>query len=133
MRSSSRTRSNRPASQGSEKQDPDFSFLSLEQINQVVAAVPSDYLGPTTRALILTAALTGLRQGELIALRWRDIDWTEHLIQVKSSISRGKRGDPKSETSKREVRLVEQAAETLRPHRETVPTTTTTIPCSAIP
>jgi integrase len=27
----------------------------------------------------LTAAMTGLRQGELIALRWRDIDWSAGL------------------------------------------------------
>lgn len=103
------------------KQDQDFSFLTLDQIEQVIAAVPNDYLGPTTRALILTAALTGLRQGELIALRWRDINWTEHLIQVKSSISRGRRGDPKSETSKREVPLGQRVADTLHQHRGVTP------------
>ena len=27
------------------------------------------------RAIFLTAAMTGMRQGELLALRWSDIDW----------------------------------------------------------
>jgi integrase len=36
--------------------------------------VPGDVLGSVERPLYLTAAMTGLRQGELIALRWIDVD-----------------------------------------------------------
>ena len=36
-------------------------------------------------AIHLTAALTGLRQGELIALRWRDVDFSGSAIRVRAS------------------------------------------------
>lgn len=35
--------------------------------------------------IIRFAAYTGLRQGELLALKWRDIDWTGDMIRVESS------------------------------------------------
>ena len=35
---------------------------------------PPDVLGPVLRVLILAAAVTGLRQSELLGIRWRDID-----------------------------------------------------------
>src|SRR3954454_13456582 len=38
--------------------------------------VPPDVLGPVIRVIVLTAAMTGLRQSELLGLRWRDADWT---------------------------------------------------------
>jgi len=51
--------------------DADFRFLDREQLEALLRAVPDDKLGHTDHALYLTAGLTGLRQGELVALRWR--------------------------------------------------------------
>jgi integrase len=45
-----------------------------------ILVTPDDPLGATERVLYLTAAMTGLRQGELLALRWRDVDWTAHRV-----------------------------------------------------
>jgi len=42
---------------------------------------PPDVLGPVLRVLVLTAAMTGLRQSELIGLRWRDVDWAAQRIR----------------------------------------------------
>ena len=36
-------------------------------------------------ALITTAAFTGLRLGELRALRWRDVDWAKRYVHVRRS------------------------------------------------
>ena len=33
--------------------------------------------------LYLTAAMTGLRQGELLALRWRDFDWAARVVLLR--------------------------------------------------
>ena len=49
-----------------EDTDPDIRFLTEEELEALLRAVPDDHLGPTDRALYLTAALTGLRQGEAV-------------------------------------------------------------------
>ena len=47
----------------------DIRYLSVAEIDRLRMSVPNDARGPTDRALYLTAALTGLCRGELIALR----------------------------------------------------------------
>ena len=54
----------------------DIRFLSLEELEAILAATPSTPLGRTDRLLYLTAAMTGLRRGEAVALRWQDVDWS---------------------------------------------------------
>ncbi len=46
---------------------------------------------PEERALILTAAMTGLRLGELLALRWRDVDFGLQRIHVRRSLANAAR------------------------------------------
>ncbi len=40
--------------------------------------------------MYLTAAMTGLRQGELVALRWRDVDWTAGRTRVRQNYVLGR-------------------------------------------
>jgi integrase len=47
-------------------------------------------------AIFLTAAFTGLRRGELIALRWRDVDFERSSIRVSGSFANGVLTTPKS-------------------------------------
>jgi integrase len=51
--------------------------------------VPPDLLGPVLRVVILAAAMTGLRQSELLGLRWRDVDWVAQRIRVRNAYVRG--------------------------------------------
>ncbi len=62
------------------------------------------------RVLYLTAAMSGLRQGELLALRWMDIDWVAQRIRVRRNFVRGKFGTPKSKRSSRAVPLADRVA-----------------------
>jgi integrase len=62
------------------------------------------------RVLILTAAMTGGRQGELLALRWRDVDWLVQKARIRRAYVRGQFGTPKSKRSSRGIPLAMRVA-----------------------
>ena len=76
-------------------------------------AVLGDDLARVDRALYLTAAMTGLRQGELLGLRWRDVDWAAQKIRVVRPYVRGKFRSPKSRTSSRAVPMADRVGQEL--------------------
>jgi integrase len=55
-----------------------YDFYTPEQVHQLGAAVASEQDG----IAFLTAAFTGLRRGELVALRWRYVDFENQSIRV---------------------------------------------------
>jgi integrase len=86
-------------------------FLSQDELEAVVRGPFSgDAFGSVEPTLYLTAAMTGLRQGELLGLRWKNIDWTAEKIRVVQSYVRGEFNDPKSEGSARSVPLAPRIA-----------------------
>jgi integrase len=70
---------------------PDFDFLSFEEGARLTAATD-----PQWKCMVVTAMKTGLRQGELLALRWEDIDLVSGLMRVRRSVTRGVVTVPKS-------------------------------------
>jgi integrase len=95
----------------------DIRFLSLEEIEALLDGVSDDEPhGPTDRALFMTAAMTGLRQGELLALRWRDVDWPAARLRVRQNYVRGNWGTPKSRRGSRSVPMVDRVAGELERH-----------------
>ena len=62
--------------------------------------------------------MSGLRHGELLALRWRDIDWKAKRIRVRRNYTRGHWSTPKSRSGERSVPMAARVAEELRRHRE---------------
>ena len=68
--------------------------------------------------LYLTAAMTGLRQGELIALRWRDVDWVAGVVRVRRSYTRGEFTTPKSRRSSRAVPMADRLASELERYHQ---------------
>jgi integrase len=70
----------------------DIEVFSPEEVLGLVRAAPSEQDG----AVYLTAAFTGLRRGELLALRWRDVDFAGETIRVRSSYAGGQVTAPKS-------------------------------------
>ena len=65
-------------------------FLQPVEVEALLRAVPDDELGPTDAALYLCAVMTGLRQGELLALKWLDVDWLARRIRVADNFPRGR-------------------------------------------
>jgi integrase len=100
--------------------DPDIRFLEPEEVEALLRAVPEDDLGQVERRMYLAAAMTGMRQGELLALRWRDIDWQAQRVRIRRSFVRGEFGTPKSKRSSRSVPLADRLAGELdRLHQQT--------------
>ena len=105
-------RATRPGRRRQGDVDPDLQFLTLEELEAVLRAIPDevvvrvpaptrkgrhgpapppppDVFGPVLRVLVLAAAMTGLRQSELLGLRWRDVDWAAQRIRVRNTFVRG--------------------------------------------
>ena len=94
------------------KTETRIQFLEQSELEQLLAAsYPDDAFGRIEPTLYLTAAMTGLRQGELIGLRWRDVDFDARKVRVVSPYVRGEFGDPKSAGSGRSVQMVERVAD----------------------
>ena len=91
-------------------------FLSPVELDALIRVVPDDRLGPVERALYLTAAMTGLRQGELLGLRWCDVDWPAGRIRVADNYTRGKFDTPKSDFGRRSVPMADRVAQELEHH-----------------
>jgi integrase len=100
--------------------DPDVRFLELGEFEALLQAAASreDLLGPLDHVVYLTAAMNGMRQGELVALRWRDVDWSASVIRVRRSYTRGEWGTPKSRRSSRAVPMAKRVGVALDRHFE---------------
>jgi len=74
-------------------------------------------------ALFLTAVMTGMRRGELLGLKWDDVDFANGTISVKRSLVRSSKGptigDVKTEKSKRSISISETVIQALKTHRIT--------------
>ncbi len=75
------------------------------------------------QALYVLAIHCGLRQGELLALKWEDVDLEAGTLQVRRSLSGSKDGrptfnTPKTAKSRRRVRLTAGATDALKRHRK---------------
>jgi integrase len=64
------------------------------------------------RTLCLVALKTGMRQGELFALRWGDVDLEQAVVRVRSSFTGGTLGTPRNR-ERRDVDLISDVVELL--------------------
>jgi integrase len=85
-------------------------FLTLDEVDLLVAHARPGEFQALDRAIFRAAAMTGLRKGELIALRWRDVDWPAARIRVRQNYVRGEFGTPKSRRSTRSVPMADELA-----------------------
>jgi integrase len=92
--------------------------LSADQTRRLLDAAAEDRL----EALYVLAVHTGMRQGEMLALRWQDVDIENAALSVRRTLTRsgGKTtfGEPKTNRSRQSIRLTPQATEALRAHLE---------------
>lgn len=91
--------------------------LTAEEAQKLIEASQDDRHG----ALYVLALSTGMRQGELLALRWRDVDLDAGYLYVNGTLQRTEDGltiaAPKTAGSRRSVMLSTLATGALRKHR----------------
>jgi integrase len=96
---------------------PEIQPLDAEQTRTLLDAARTEPLG----SLYVVAVTSGLRIGELLALRWTDVELEQGVMRVSRTLSRAK-GGPRFTTPKdgkgRSVILTTQAVEALRSHRK---------------
>lgn len=87
--------------------------LNRDEIGRLLGAA-----SPRYRTLRATAVLSGLRQGELLGLRWRDIDFENKVIRVRNALDRHRRDvPPKTQHALRDVVLMPALARALQQRR----------------
>lgn len=98
--------------------------LTLDQVSQLLAAIREDRFYPA----ILLEFSTGLRRGELLALRWQDVDLPAGLLHVRQNLVRVRNQtddtkthlifqEPKTPQSRRTIPLPEDILEELNRYR----------------
>lgn len=95
---------------------------SPEQVQAILVA--AEAVEPALAVLLLLAALTGARRGELCALRWSDLNWGNSTIRIGRSVyetAGGSWGEKPTKTHQsRTIGLDELGLEALRRHRASV-------------
>jgi integrase len=92
--------------------------LNVAQAKLLLAATKGDAL----EALWVLTLTTGMRRGEVLALKWQDINFEQAQLQVQRIFTRapGNRyieAEPKTEKSRRSIMLASITLETLKLHR----------------
>jgi integrase len=87
--------------------------LSPAQVKAVADNMPENL-----RALIVLLYLTGLRIGEALALKWRDVDFEHSKLYVRRSVWHGREQTPKSRRSIRAKHLLDGLNQVLGRHRK---------------
>jgi integrase len=86
--------------------------LSEDQVKRLFQAVRGDQL----EALYVLAITTGMRSGELLGLRWEDVDLQTGTLQVRRTAFNGRIEAPKTLKGKRSIRLTQTSITALRKH-----------------
>jgi len=91
-------------------ESPETHAYSLGEVRKMLAV-----LEEPAHTVVLTAALTGLRKGEIRGLRWEDFTGKE--LSVKQSVWNSYVTEPKTKGSKAPIPVIKQLAEALEAHR----------------
>ena len=102
----------------------EFQALTAEQGQRLLATLH----GHKWEALFILALATGMRRGEILGLKWQDVDFTSGTLQVRRILSRvptslpGREhvyveAEPKTKQSRRNVTIAPFALDVLKQHR----------------
>jgi integrase len=79
--------------------EQDIRVLSPSETNALLKAVENKKY----HTLFMLAIMSGARQGELLGLKWPDIDWKNNQIHIQRTFNNGAWYKPKTSTSRRRI------------------------------
>ncbi len=92
----------------------EMDYLTPDEIRRLLEDASPEY-----RPLFATAVLTGARQGELLALRWGDLDLERRILYIRRTYYPGHGfTEPKSANGRRAIKISPELAAILREHKE---------------
>lgn len=108
----------RPREQGKgEEAEDKNNILNPEQITAFLQHVPNQ----KHHTLFLTAIMTGARQGEILGLKWGDVDWESKQILIQRTFNKGRFFTPKTKGSRRRIDLAPAVVRELKKWRLACP------------
>jgi integrase len=96
--------------------------IEMETVKELIEKLPEP-----SRAIAALLARTGLRIGELLALRWHDVDLQQGLLSVNQTVYEGHFDEPKSKRSKRRIPLGPKCVEIIAALKRTEATPSTLV------
>ncbi|MFC2073935.1 tyrosine-type recombinase/integrase [Campylobacterota bacterium] len=81
----------------------DVTAFTLEEITKLIRLATDDL-----QAFVALGFFTGMRSGEMIGLRWDDIDFKRKEISIKRTIKMGNISTPKTQSSIRTIDILDQ-------------------------
>ncbi|MGC2432679.1 MAG: tyrosine-type recombinase/integrase [Desulfobaccales bacterium] len=109
----------RPREQANGREEEDkVATLTPAQITTLLEQVAD----PKYQTLFLMAIMTGARQGELLGIKWDDINWRNKQVHIQRTFNKGRFFIPKTKGSKRHIDLAPVAVQELKRWRLACPT-----------
>ena len=95
--------------------NPERPVVTPQQVERLVTALPEP-----AKSIALLLVLTGLRIGELLALRWKNVNLDAKVLQVTETVYEGHFDKPKTRRSVRAIPLCPEVASNLSALRQDV-------------
>lgn len=88
---------------------PDINPLSMDEVNRFLEVIDPFYM-----SFFIVAFFTGMRFGEMAGLKWKNVSFEKNIIQVKVTRVRGEEGNPKTNGSVRDLKMLPPVVEALK-------------------
>jgi integrase len=103
-------------------------ILTVDELVSLLDAIPEPF-----RTAVFLDGASGLRVGELLGLKWEDVDFERDVIHIKRSIVKQRIGPPKTEASQKPIPLNTELAQSLRLWKMKTTYIGPTIGCMPVP
>ena len=87
----------------------DVDPFSLEEVKTIINTVRADF-----KQYFTVRIFTGMRTGEVHGLKWKNVDFEGRLLMVRETIVDGEEGDPKTDSSRRDIHMSQLVFDALK-------------------